>query len=161
MIGAVYILMNRRTTELYNAIWQFLRQRLPDFNVRNFTSDFEIALVNALRENFPNARIIGCWFHLIKVLFQTNKNHLCWFLKKVLNTNWIENNYFFQILHYIKQAICAKWKSLGLDELEDTMLLDMCLALPLLPYENSMRRENQLWLQVSIFDHYTQSYKLL
>lgn len=58
--------MDCRTTEMYSAIIQAVKDRVPNLRVTKFTCDFEAALVNSIRQHFINVRVVGCWFHMIK-----------------------------------------------------------------------------------------------
>lgn len=63
-IPVYYVLMTSKTTEAY---WQVLQQIIAscrwELKALTVTCDFETALINAVRSNFPEAHIVGCFFH--------------------------------------------------------------------------------------------------
>lgn len=60
--------MTRKTETAYKHLFQFIDQNVCSLNCRSFTTDYEIAMRNALRELFPNARLVACWFHYSQAL---------------------------------------------------------------------------------------------
>lgn len=61
--------MNRRTTAIYRAIFQRLKQLAPDLEnaLRTTMSDFEAAIVASIRAEFPNCQVTACDFHFKQV----------------------------------------------------------------------------------------------
>ena len=47
----------------YNKIFSALKQHNPSLNPASIMIDNEIAALNALTQNFPNAEIQGSFFH--------------------------------------------------------------------------------------------------
>ena len=66
---AVFVLTDKKSTEIYTAIWQKLFILVPQLrtNIRGITSDFERAQLNSAKRNFPEARVTGCLFHFKQV----------------------------------------------------------------------------------------------
>lgn len=67
-IPTFFILTNRKTEMAYYLIFQDIRSILEkDFNeilkLENYTTDFEIAMNNALASVFPGIKKTGCYFH--------------------------------------------------------------------------------------------------
>ena len=84
--------MSNKTENLYDLIFKsiiqiFIQNNLYDLDIQSFITDTEIALINAVKNNFKKAKRICLWFHLIQDLVQAkiygllNKNN------KNLNTN--------------------------------------------------------------------------
>ena len=42
-------------------------------NIKTITSDTEVALINAINNNFPQSQRIGCWFHFKQDLLREAK----------------------------------------------------------------------------------------
>jgi hypothetical protein len=64
----VYALLGSETQETYSALLTVIRNILPlCYNGIPFVTDYECALMNAIREVFPNSQLICCWFHYTKV----------------------------------------------------------------------------------------------
>ncbi|XP_071581238.1 uncharacterized protein [Temnothorax nylanderi] len=64
-IPVLFILCEKRTVDVYNAIWRRVKELRPDAlqGVQSVMSDYERAAMTVARETFPEARITGCWFH--------------------------------------------------------------------------------------------------
>ncbi|XP_071577753.1 uncharacterized protein [Temnothorax nylanderi] len=64
-IAVLFALCEKRTMNVYNAIWRKLKELRPDAlqEVRSVMSDYERAAMTVAREIFPNSRLTGCWFH--------------------------------------------------------------------------------------------------
>ena len=61
--------MTRKTTELYQAVFQRLHELAPDFQPRQVIADFEEAPTAAVRAVFGSDVVIsGCWFHYAQAL---------------------------------------------------------------------------------------------
>lgn len=61
-----YILMERRDYYSYMLIFDEIKKLIPSMNVVNCMSDYEAATRKALKEQFPNSRISGCFFHYVQ-----------------------------------------------------------------------------------------------
>lgn len=63
----MWVLMTGRKKFAYTSVFNYINQEFPDF-VPNFCMcDYEPALHNALKANFPQIKIVGCYFHHTKV----------------------------------------------------------------------------------------------
>ncbi|XP_046659976.1 uncharacterized protein LOC124353943 [Homalodisca vitripennis] len=58
-----YVLMESKSSSSYIALFRFLRDVAPQFNPTVVITDFERGLQVAVRTVFPNAHLVGCWFH--------------------------------------------------------------------------------------------------
>ncbi len=71
-VPLIHVMMSRRTTEDYVAVFRKLLEFLPKpFNLRQIIVDFESAVWKAIRIVFPEVSIHGCGFHLSQC-FYTN-----------------------------------------------------------------------------------------
>ena len=73
-----FILMSNKTEILYTMIFKSIINILTQHNIyklsiNTITTDTEIALINAIKTNFPNTQRIGCWFHLKQDLLREAK----------------------------------------------------------------------------------------
>lgn len=49
--------MSKKTEEIYDHILQYINNNLFEFNAISFKTDFEKAMRNSLRRNFPSAKV--------------------------------------------------------------------------------------------------------
>lgn len=64
-----YILMSRKTKKAYKSVFKFIDKKIIKMsNVVSFTTDYELAMRNALRELFPNVRRFACYFHFCQAV---------------------------------------------------------------------------------------------
>ncbi|KAJ3659584.1 hypothetical protein Zmor_011267 [Zophobas morio] len=65
----MYCLMERRTTAAYEQILETLKNIvLPNKTVKKIMTDYEASLRKALGKVFPEAQLLGCWFHFAKAV---------------------------------------------------------------------------------------------
>ncbi|XP_025406275.1 uncharacterized protein LOC112680404 [Sipha flava] len=63
-----YALLRSETQETYSSLLTVIRNILPlRYNRISFVTDYErAALMNAIKEIFPNSQLVCCWFHYTK-----------------------------------------------------------------------------------------------
>ena len=64
-LPGVFVLMTRRTEELYQAVFEKIKELNPLFSPRSVMTDYETAPINAIRSVFPEVESNGCWFHYV------------------------------------------------------------------------------------------------
>jgi len=70
-----FILMTRKTEELYLAAFNELKSLLPGFSPVNVMADFEDASMLAFKAVYgQNVEAEGCWFHFAQAVVRTAKN---------------------------------------------------------------------------------------
>ncbi|XP_015120532.1 uncharacterized protein LOC107043511 [Diachasma alloeum] len=68
-VPIIWALMTKKNTQAYQAFFQYFKNHLaPNLQPHTFFVDFEQALTNVIREFYPNARIVHCFFHHIQAL---------------------------------------------------------------------------------------------
>ena len=74
MFPCAYLLLSGKTTEIYKSLLEELINAALKFKLvlrpELILTDFELAAINAFKFYFPNAQIIGCWFHYGQCLFK-------------------------------------------------------------------------------------------
>ena len=71
-----HIIMSNKSFESYNKIFQEILNLLDEYKIKiNFKNiiincDFEKSLINAIRNNFKEIKIYGCYFHYVKALWK-------------------------------------------------------------------------------------------
>ncbi|XP_052124336.1 uncharacterized protein LOC113216462 [Frankliniella occidentalis] len=77
IIPIATVIMTRRTESAYDAVLQALHALLNGApNVRKIVTDFEPAAQNAWEDNFPNAELQGCFFHVVRAFIRYAKEQL-------------------------------------------------------------------------------------
>ena len=72
----MHCLMNRKTQEAYTAMLhkaeallkELLNDRELKFNASIITTDFEVALLNAIKDFWPKCQQLGCYVHFLRCL---------------------------------------------------------------------------------------------
>lgn len=60
--------MSRKTEEAYFDVFKFIKENVMDIACAKLTSDYEVALRNALNKICPSALLIACWFHFCQAV---------------------------------------------------------------------------------------------
>jgi hypothetical protein len=71
VLPVFHILMTAKPYGLYRGILERLKSLYPSFRPTYVNTDFEGALIKAIRLTFPRAVINGCWFHYARALLRT------------------------------------------------------------------------------------------
>jgi len=66
-IPVFWAVMTSKLRAHYVDVFQQLKNLVPEMNPAYVCTDFESGLIRAIRECFPNARLIGCHFHFVQV----------------------------------------------------------------------------------------------
>ncbi|KAH7719212.1 hypothetical protein AAVH_13370 [Aphelenchoides avenae] len=76
-IPAAYVVMPNHQQETYSRAFKalFSLDGLKEAAPTSFVTDFELALSNALSEQFPNAQVKYCQFHLAKAVYSNILRH--------------------------------------------------------------------------------------
>lgn len=69
VFGCLYIIMSRRKTCDYRAVFQYLKRLFPRMSIAQFMADFEPAIRRALRAEWPDVPRKGCWAHYSRVCY--------------------------------------------------------------------------------------------
>ena len=76
VIPLVYILMESRTQNIYEKVFETLKNFGP-FNPKTILTDFEFAALNAFKKSFPNANQRGCFFHFSQCIWRKIQTPEC------------------------------------------------------------------------------------
>ncbi|EZA56119.1 hypothetical protein X777_03728, partial [Ooceraea biroi] len=68
-ISMIFVLCESRSSNMYRAIWKRIVELVPMLqqNLKFIMSDYEIAAMKVINEQFPAAEARGCWFHFNQV----------------------------------------------------------------------------------------------
>lgn len=61
--------MERKDFHSYVKVFRELKKLIPSMNVINCMSDYESATRKAIKDQFPNSKISGCYFHYVQVKY--------------------------------------------------------------------------------------------
>ena len=64
------VLMTGKTEALYREVFRMLRVKMEGIKIAHIKTDFEKALMNAAKFEFPGVSVSGCWFHFCQSLFR-------------------------------------------------------------------------------------------
>ncbi|KAB0799496.1 hypothetical protein PPYR_07376 [Photinus pyralis] len=64
----LFCLLPNKTTQTYRKLFFLIKQQWPRFNPETINVDYEVAIHDALRTEFPEADVRGCFFHLVQNL---------------------------------------------------------------------------------------------
>nr|XP_047145164.1 uncharacterized protein LOC124818380 [Hydra vulgaris] len=73
-IPTIFILMTRRTQELYSLAFSKVAELVPHLSPLRIMTDYEQALMNILEIQYPLAEISGCWFHYVNAVVNKCKH---------------------------------------------------------------------------------------
>lgn len=62
----LYALLPNKNQATYNTLLVEIKNLAPGINAGSISVDFEVAIHNAFRTEFPDIEIRGCFFHLIQ-----------------------------------------------------------------------------------------------
>ena len=62
-LPAIHCLITAKSKDFYKAVLENIAIHIPQFLPSASMSDWEPAARNALREDYPQVKIYGCWFH--------------------------------------------------------------------------------------------------
>lgn len=63
--------MTRKTSKCYKAVFEFIEEKLLfKLEPKEFMTDYEDGMRLAIKKQWPNAIIHGCWFHLCKAILK-------------------------------------------------------------------------------------------
>lgn len=111
----MYVLMTRRTTALYRAVFQRIKlaNGLQERLVRTM-SDFETAIIAAIRAEFPNCEISECDFHFkqvkcfLKFILYYTSTIISVLIGSLPKSFFLAMNYFLFEFIKIKLLICMQ-----------------------------------------------------
>ena len=70
VIPLVYALLPNKRQETYTKVFRQLKQIKPALSPVSVLSDFEQAIINSIKDCFPDTRIRGCFFHFSQCIWR-------------------------------------------------------------------------------------------
>lgn len=60
--------MSHKTQAAYIDVLDFIKLKIGALSCAKFTTDYEVAMRNALQTHFPDAEARACWFHFTQAV---------------------------------------------------------------------------------------------
>lgn len=60
--------MESRCTKSYTQVFQYIEKNLLNLKPVTIHTDYEASLLKALRNVYPAAKLVGCWFHYCQAI---------------------------------------------------------------------------------------------
>lgn len=114
--------MDKKTENTYWHIFNYIENNIFNLAPKSFNTDYECGMQNALKRIYPNAQLVGCWFHYCQAV-----------RRKIVQR-------FKNLQTYIKTSNQAN------------AMYHKFLSLPLLPHYLIQNSFEQLKLMINIFD---------
>lgn len=70
IIPVIYALLPNKTTNIYVTLFRLIKSQIPEFDPHIIILDFEQAPMLAVRRVYPQANIVGCYFHFCRSLWR-------------------------------------------------------------------------------------------
>lgn len=119
-----YVLMNKKSKKCYSHFFQYVKQNSLNLDGATFMTDYEAGIRKAIRTEFPNSKLSGCWFHF------------CQAVRRRITTT---NN---ELASYIRQNKQASFN------------YHKILTLPLLPASHILESFKKIQKDIESFDHH-------
>lgn len=111
---AIYALINNKKYEGYDYLFKKIKniitlENTRQIKIKSFSTDFESALLNEVKNNFSNIRGVGCYFHYCKLIVSHIKKYK---LKKIKDFNY--NIFLYEITNipFIKDNLLKYLESI-------------------------------------------------
>lgn len=75
IISLLYVLLPDKKEATYNKMFQALKFLKFDLCPKSFTTDFEKAAMNSIKNEFPSTEIHGCFFHFSQAVWRKIQNY--------------------------------------------------------------------------------------
>lgn len=86
--------MNRRTTEAYEAVYDFVNSKVLELaGAKLFITDYELAMRNALKKKYPIAKFTACHFHFAQAV-RKNAMSINGFMKFIEQNDLAKRTYY-------------------------------------------------------------------
>lgn len=72
VVPIVYVLLSHKSQETYIRMFNLFKDRLG-LKIELFKCDFEIAIINGVKEVFPSALVSGCYYHYNRAVWKQAK----------------------------------------------------------------------------------------
>lgn len=89
----IFVLMSRKTEECYAHVLRYIEENVFALLPSKVTTDYEIAMRNALEKQYPQAKFVKCWFHFTQAV-KRNAAKVTGFINFIRVNDNAENIYY-------------------------------------------------------------------
>lgn len=89
----IFVLMSRKTEESYAHVLRFIEESVFILKPSKFTTDYEVAMRNALEKQYPQAKFVKCWFHFTQAV-KRNAAKVTGFVNFIRLNDYAESIYY-------------------------------------------------------------------
>lgn len=89
-VPLVYCIMQRRTSESYEKVFNELKRLEPELDPQSFTIDYEQSAIASIKHIFPDVEVSGCFFHFGKCLYKA--------IQRIGLQNWYADSHNSKII---------------------------------------------------------------
>lgn len=75
VVPVLYGLLPNKKSTTYEIFFDLIKSQVPEFNPSVITTDFELGLMGAIQEIYPNTQSRGCLFHFSQAVWRQAKKH--------------------------------------------------------------------------------------
>jgi hypothetical protein len=131
VIPSVFALLPNKTEATYDRLLAALKSLRPSLNPETVMTDFEMAFINAFRQNFPTSKQRGCFFHLSQCIWRCCQSH-----RKILEEYKSSPDFALQVRMLLALSFVPPSEVINyFEELVENIILDNSEVLrPLLDY---------------------------
>ena len=70
VVPLIYALLPNKQGETYNTLFEVIKNLEPQFEPELWMTDFEVAAINGINNNFNEVTVTGCFFHLQQCIWR-------------------------------------------------------------------------------------------
>ena len=137
VVPVLYALLPDKKRATYDILFQMIKSQVKEWAPTHISMDFEMTAISAIKDLFPEVKIVGCYFHYIRSLWRKAKQ--LGVVKSKLGANHVK--------------LCMALSHLPSDLLEDGWLYVMAES----PKSNEVTQFNdyfvKTWLEHDVFSN--------
>ncbi|XP_047037258.1 uncharacterized protein LOC124642701 [Helicoverpa zea] len=73
VVPVLYALLPDKTRATYEILFQMIKSQVKEWKPTHISMDFEVSAILAIRNLFPDVKIVGCYFHFNRSLWRKAK----------------------------------------------------------------------------------------
>lgn len=85
--------MSRKTEECYAHVLRFIEEKVFALHPSKMITDYELAMRNALKKQYPEAKFVLCWFHFSQAV-KRNACKITGFINFIRSNDHAEKVYY-------------------------------------------------------------------